>query len=449
MTERYDLIALGGGSGGLSVAQRATEYGARCVVVESGPLGGTCVNSGCVPKKVMWHAAEMRRVFDDAPGYGLQLGQLGFDWAALKRARDAYVQRLNGWYERYLLDSGVELARGEACFVAPNQVQVGDRLLQAEHVVIASGSQPEQPQLPGAQLGLSSDGFFRLEALPARVAVVGAGYIAVELAGILHSLGAKVSMILRRSQFLRGFDAMIRAALMEHMAADGIALLTETLVQKVEQRDHGRLLLTCAGAVQELEVDSLIWAIGRRPRIEALALEAAGIRPRADGSIPTDEWQSTEQPGHYAIGDVTGRWPLTPVAIAAGRRLADRLFGGQPERRLDYELIPTVIFSHPPVGTVGLSEEEAQARYGERVKVYTNQFIPLYYGPLEHKRRSSMKLVCVGTEERMVGLHVVGADADELLQGFAVALRMGARKRDLDDTVAIHPTSAEELVTMR
>jgi glutathione reductase (NADPH) len=448
MTESFDLIALGAGSGGLSVVQRAADYGARCAVIEAGRLGGTCVNVGCVPKKLMWYASEIHHALDGAAGYGFRLPDVGFDWVALKRARDGYIEGLNRWYEGYLNESGVSLVRGPASFAGPGRIRVGERTLEAEHVVIATGGRPEIPNVPGAELGITSDGFFDLESLPRRVAVVGAGYIAVELAGILHGLGAEVSVLMRRKEFLREFDPIIRTTLMQQMAGDGVELLRETQVRQVQQQD-GSLMLSCSGAKSQVEVDTLIWATGRIPNTAGLNLEATGIKPSADGTLVTDDWQNTEISGHYAVGDVTGRYPLTPVAIAAGRRLADRLFGGQPGRHLEYHTVPTVLFSHPPVGTVGLDEDAARQRYGDGVKVYTSEFVPLYYGPLEHNRRSAMKLVCAGPEERVVGLHVVGAGADEMLQGFAVAVRMGATKQDLDDTIAIHPTSAEELVTMR
>lgn len=449
MSEHFDLVVLGAGSGGLSVAQRAAQYGARCAVVEPGRLGGTCVNVGCVPKKVMWHTAETCHNLTNAPGYGFRVGEVGFDWSAIKDARDGYIARLNDWYNRYLAEAKVELIRGEGRFLGPHRVAVGSQELMADHVVVATGSEPSIPTLPGAEHGITSDGFFALARLPRRVTLVGAGFIAVELAGIMHALGAQVTVVMRHHQFLRQFDSVIRDTLMEQMASDGINLVTQSEVTRVEPAANGRLTLHCKGGAKPVLAETLIWAIGRHPRVSGLDLDAAGIELTDGGAIAVDQWQNTSAPGHYAIGDVTGWFPLTPVAVAAGRRLADRLFGDQPDRHLDYEMIPAVVFTHPPAATVGLTEAAARERFGEAVKVYHNRFIPLYYGPLEHKRRSAMKLVCAGAEERVVGLHMVGHGADEMLQGFAVALRMGATKRDLDDTVAIHPTSAEEVVTMR
>ena len=448
-TTHFDLIAIGAGSGGLSVAERAAKHGARCAVVEAERLGGTCVNVGCVPKKVMWFGAQLAHALADAPDYGFDLSVRGFDWATLKRKRDAYVQGINEWYRTYLADSEITLLRGWGRFVAPNAIEVDGRRYTADHIVIASGSEPVRPQVPGAELGIDSNGFFELDSLPARVAVVGAGYIAVELAGVLRALGAEVALYLRGEHLLRRFDAMLREHLMEAMLDEGIDIFPRTQVAELRRGEDGRLSLICGQGRESAGFDAVIWAIGRRPRTAGLHLEAAGVACSESGHVRVDAYQNTNAPGVYAIGDVTGRVELTPVAIAAGRRLADRLFGGQPERRLDYENIPSVVFSHPPIGTVGLSEEEARERHGEAVKIYQASFTPMYHAPTRRKLKTAVKLVTVGAREKVVGAHVIGQGADEMLQGFAVAIRMGATKRDLDDTVAIHPTSAEELVTLR
>ena len=452
MNKHYDLIALGGGSGGLSVAERAARYGARCAVVESGRLGGTCVNVGCVPKKVMWYAAGMAHSLDDASGYGFRLDNRGFDWKALKAARDAHIQGINDWYKGYLSDADIDVLRGSGRFVDAQTLEVAGERYSADHIVIATGGQPSVPDLPGAELGITSDGFFQLQDCPRRVAVVGSGYIAVELAGMFNALGAEVSMLLRKEHLLRPFDAMLRDTLMEQMLTDGINILTSTQVRSLERQGDGSLNIQCSGCSETLHVDTLLWAIGRDPLSTDLNLSAAGVPVLDDGTIPTDAYQNTPVAGIYAIGDITGRAPLTPVAIAAGRRLADRLFNRQAERRLVYENIPTVVFSHPPIGTVGLTEEQARKGQGEvfqAVKVYQTRFTSLYHAFTPHKIETVMKLVCAGPQERVIGCHIIGPGADEMLQGFAVAIRMGARKRDFDDTVAIHPTSAEELVTMR
>ena len=449
MSQHYDLIAIGGGSGGLSVAERAARYGARCAVVERGRLGGTCVNVGCVPKKVMWFAAGIAHTLHDAPHYGFSIGDSGFDWAKLKAARDAYVHGINDWYHTYLADSNIDEIVGSARFVDAHTLEVAGKRYTADHIVIAPGGAPGVPDTPGAELGITSDGFFELEDLPRRVAVVGSGYIAVELAGMLNALGADVTMLLRREHLLREFDAMLRENLMEEMLGDGIDILARTQVREICRADDGTLTIECENGQRLEGFDELIWAIGRYPLSGGLDLEQAGVEVDANGYIPTDKFQNTNVPGVYAIGDVTGRAQLTPVAIAAGRRLGDRLFGGMSDRYLPYENIATVVFSHPPIGTVGLTESVARDQHGDAVKVYQTRFTAMYNALTERKQKTAMKLVTVGAQERVVGCHVIGPGADEMMQGFAVAIRMGATKQDLDDTIAIHPTSAEELVTMR
>jgi len=447
--QHYDLLAIGGGSGVLSVAERAASYGAHCALIESGRLGGTCVNAGCVPKKVMWYAAHLAQALDDAPGYGFRLDYFGFDWKKLKNARDSFVGKINEWYLGYLQNAGVELIRGSARFIDAHTLEVNGARCTADHIVIATGGRPQIPSLPGAEFGITSDGFFALQTCPPRTALAGSGYIAVELAGMLNALGSEVTLLVRKDQVLRPFDAMLREQLMERLREDGITVLTQTQVRAVARLAKGVLSVHCEGQASVLHADALIWAIGREPNTDTLNLAAAGVAVQPNGIIPTDPYQNTNIPGIYAIGDVTERFHLTPVAIAAGRRLADRLFGGQPERRLPYENIPTVIFTHPPIGTVGLTEEEARCQYGDAVKIYQTRFRPMYHAFTTRQPPMIMKLVCAGPEEKIVGGHIIGESADEMLQGFAVAIRMGATKRDFDDTVAIHPTSAEELVTMR
>lgn len=449
MSRHFDLIAIGAGSGGISAVERAAEYGARCAVVEQHRLGGTCVNVGCVPKKVMWFAAEIAQTFSDARGYGFRLERPDLDWSALVAARERYIQGINDWYGTYLNDSNIALLRGTARFVDARTVEVDGERYTADHIVIAPGGTPDVPDVPGAEHGITSDGFFALEHQPQRVAVVGAGYIAVELAGVLNALGSDVSMLLRRDHFLSHFDAMLRETLMEQMIIDGVTILPQINIERVDKAADGTLTIHCQGGIVLEQHDALIWAIGRSPNTAALDLAAAGVATDAQGFVPTDAYQNTNVPGVYAVGDVTGRNALTPVAIAAARRLADRLFGGKPERHLRYENIPSVVFSHPPIATVGLTEGQAREQRGEAVKVYQTRFVSMYHALAEHQQRTAMKLVCVGAEERVVGCHIIGRGADEMLQGFAVAVRMGATKRDLDDTVAIHPTSAEELVTLR
>ena len=442
-----NLLAIGGGSGGLAVAQRAALHGCSAVVVEAEALGGTCVNLGCVPKKVLWHAAGILHHVHDAAGYGIALPEPQVDWAELRRRREAYISRLHGVYARNLEQRDVRHLKGRASFDGADRVRVGELCIRADHIVISTGGRPKWPELPGAELGLSSDDFFRLDALPARAAVVGSGYIAVELASLLHAFGVEVQLLFRHERLLREFDPLLGMTLAREFSADGITLV-DRFVPSALKRQYGALKLLGEGGRQAQPVDAVFWAIGREPLTEGLELSRAGVHTDAAGFVVTDEFQDTNVSGIHAIGDVTGRLPLTPVAIAAGRRLADRLFGDQPGRRLNYDNVPTVVFSHPPAGTVGLTEPQARERHAD-VVVRTASFVPLSGALAQRRRRSEMKLVLAGPQRQVVGVHIVGEGADEMLQGFAVAVRMGATVEDLNDTVAIHPTNAEELVTMR
>jgi glutathione reductase (NADPH) len=442
LTKEYDLLVIGGGSGGLAHAQRAAEYGARAAAIEYGPLGGTCVNVGCVPKKVMWYAAETMHHLEHAGDYGFDVGITGHDWAALKARRDAYVKRLNGIYEKNLDRRGVDYIAGAARFIDAHTVSVGDREhreYRADRIVIATGGRPIVPDIPGAEHGIVSDDFFELEDRPQRVLVAGSGYVAVELSGVFNALGSDVGIVVRKEGVVRSFDRMLGEQVMEAMRGNGVTIDTGVIPAAVENTDDG-IVLTSVDGRRFGPVDCLLWAIGREPNSDNLDLANAGVETDANGFIPVDKFQQT---------NVTGAQALTPVAIAAGRRLADRIYGGMDGRHLDYGLVPTVIFSHPPMGTVGLTEDEARAEYGDDMKVYSSGFTAMYYALGDKKQRSVMKLITAGADERIVGCHVIGDGADEMMQGFAVAIRMGATKKDFDDTVAIHPTSAEELVTMR
>lgn len=447
--DSYDLIVLGGGSGGLAAAQRAAEYGARVAVFESGRLGGTCVNVGCVPKKIMWNAAHLASSIADAAGYGFQINLENHDWATLKSGRDAYVSRLNGIYANNLEKRSIDCIYSRAVLRSPHEVQDdGGAVYRGKHVLIATGGYPTVPDLPGSELGITSDGFFELAALPERAAVVGSGYIAVELSGILQSLGCEVTQFVRYDSVLRGFDEMLSRHLIEQMRESGIVVVPSAVPARLEEGE-GYVLLTLDDR-RFKGFDCVLWAIGRTPNTGSIGLAEAGVETDDSGHIVVDEYQNATAPGVYAVGDVTGQAPLTPVAIAAGRRLMDRVFGGQQDRRLCYENIPTVVFSHPPIGTVGLTEREAREQYAqEELYIFTSEFVPMYHSLTSAKPKTAMKLVTVGEEQRVVGCHVIGSGADEMLQGFAVAVAMGANKSDFDDTVAIHPTSAEELVTMR
>jgi glutathione reductase (NADPH) len=448
--QKFDLLVIGGGSGGLATAQRAAEYGARVALFERNRLGGTCVNVGCVPKKVMWNAAELAAALEYAPAYGFDVTVAGHDWGALKRGRDAYVARLNAIYQRNLDKKEIVTVRADVRLDGPRSVVTASgHRYEGEHVLIATGGHPVLPPIPGAELGLTSDGFFDLAERPRRVALVGSGYVAVEFAGVFAALGSEVTLVLRFDSLLRRFDSMLADTLLHRMRADGIDVATRVALRAL----HGtapNLTIESVDGRSFGPFDAVIWAIGRAPSTRHLGLDSAGVELDPAGFIVTDEYQNTSAAQVYAVGDVTGRAELTPVAIAAGRRLADRVFGGCAGRRLHYDLIPTVVFSHPPIGSVGLAEAEARLCFPDQpIKIYETKFVPLFHALTETKPQTAMKLVTVGAEERIVGCHVIGPGADEMIQGFAVAVTMGARKVDFDDTLAIHPTSAEELVTLR
>jgi glutathione reductase (NADPH) len=446
--ESFDYVVLGAGSGGLASARRAVRYGARVALVEPAALGGTCVNAGCVPKKIMYNAAECAEWLTDAADYGFEVSRGRLDWLKLKGARDSYVRRLNDVYARNIELDRIALVRGRGQLVESGVVRVGERLLEAKAILIATGARPSVPAIRGAELGLTSDGFFELESQPARVAIVGGGYIAVELAGVLAALGSDVTLLLRGERLLSGFDELLSAGLASEMAEAGISLLASHELESVSREPDGTLTLEAQRSRKHTGLDAVIWATGRQPNTEDLGLSVAGVRLGDRAEVLVDEWQATSAPGIFAVGDVTAKRQLTPVAIAAGRRLADRLFGGVTDAKLDYADIPSVVFSHPPIGTVGLTEAEARELYGEEVKVYTTRFTNMRFGVTARKPKTAMKLVCVGPKQKVVGVHSIGFGSDELLQGFAVAVRLGATKADFDRTVAIHPTAAEELVTM-
>ena len=451
MNKHFDLIAIGAGSGGLAVAEKAAQYGRRVAVVEAGRLGGTCVNNGCVPKKVMWYAANLAHAVDDAAGFGVPATRGATDWKKLVAGRDAYIAKINDYWEGYVDDSGITRIAGHARFVDARSIEVEGELYSADHIVIATGGRPIVPRVPGAELGITSDGFFQLQEQPRKVAIVGGGYIGVELAGVLQALGSQVTVVALEERVLEMFDDMLGEVLMQEMRKQGIALRMSFQVAGLVRTGAG-IALDAADGERIDGFDAVIWAVGRAPNTRGLNAEAAGIEMRSNGIIPTDEYQNTNVPGIYAIGDITGRTPLTPVAIAAGRRLAARLFLDQPQQKVDYDNIPSVVFAHPPVGTVGVTEAQArEAAYssGEKVSVYKTDFTPMRYSLAAHGMTTAMKLVCVGEEERVAGIHLIGDGVDEMLQGFAVALKMGATKADLDATIPIHPVSAEELVTMK
>lgn len=450
MTKHYDYLAIGGGSGGIASVNRAAMYGKKCALIEAKALGGTCVNVGCVPKKVMWHGAQIAEAMHRyAADYGFDVDVKQFDFQQLIASREAYIDRIHQSYERVLGNNKVDVIQGFARFVDAHTVEVNGEQITADHILIATGGYPTRPAIPGAEHGIDSDGFFALRELPKRVAVVGAGYIAVEIAGVMHALGAKTHLVVRKHAPLRSFDPMLVDTLLEVIKTEGPELHTQAVPQRVEKHADGSLTLHLEDG-RSLHVDCLIWAIGRKPATDRLNLDASGVELDDRGYIRVDMYQNTNVPSVYAVGDNTGRIELTPVAVAAGRRLSERLFNNKPNEHLNYDNVPTVVFSHPPIGTVGLTEPQAIEQYGEaNVKVYTSSFTAMYTAVTQHRQPCRMKLVCVGAEQKIVGIHGIGFGMDEILQGFAVAMKMGATKRDFDNTVAIHPTAAEEFVTMR
>lgn len=447
MNKHFDLIAIGGGSGGLAVAEKAAQYGKKVAIVEAARMGGTCVNNGCVPKKIMWHAANLAHAVNDANGFGIPTQRGKTDWASLVAGRQQYISNIKNYWGDHVEQSGITRITGRASFIDATSIKVNDETFSADHIVIATGGKPVVPPVPGAELGITSDGFFELTGQPGKVAVIGGGYIGVELAGVMRGLGSEVTVVALEDRVLEVFDPMISEVLMGEMEKQGIELRMSFHVAGLAGTDSGIAMDATDG--ERLDgYDCVIWAVGRAPNTRDLNARAAGIEMRANGIIPTDEYQNTNVPGIYAIGDITGRTPLTPVAIAAGRRLADRLFGGKPHSRVDYENIPSVVFAHPPVGTVGLTEEQARECH-DKVTIYKTEFMPMRHALSRHGISTAMKLVCAGADQKVVGIHLIGDNADEMLQGFAVAVKMGATKADFDNTIAIHPISAEELVTMK
>ncbi len=456
MSKHYDLISIGAGSGGLSIAERAASYGAKCAVIENKELGGTCVNVGCVPKKVMWYAAGLSQGLKDAQDYGFNVDLEGdggkLNWEKLVMKRENFIGGILDWYDDYMRDSGVDVINGNGKFVDNNTVEVDGETYTADNIVIATGGRPIIPgDIIGADLGIDSDGFFEDldEEQPQKVVVVGGGYIALELAMLMDGMGSDVSVLHQGWPVLEGFDGTIQKALRKQMEDDKIALYDEEIIEKVEDQGDDQVTIHFTNGETISDVDALIWAIGRRPNLDDIGLENTDVELTERGTVKVDDEEKTTADNIYAIGDIIGKAPLTPVAIAAGRRLGDRLYGGKPERKMSYDNIATVMFTHPPIGTVGMSEEKARETYGDDIKVYQTDFVPLYHQMTRHKVKTHMKLIVQGEDEKIIGCHIIGLGADEMLQGFAVAIRMGATKADFDDTVAIHPVSAEELVTMK
>ncbi|MDX1678679.1 glutathione-disulfide reductase [Arsukibacterium sp.] len=451
MARHFNYLAIGAGSGGIASANRAAIRGASAAVIEAKAVGGTCVNVGCVPKKVMWYGAHIAEAIKYSADYGFSLADQGFDWATLVKNRQAYIERIHAGYKRGFASNGVEFIEGYARFVNANTVEVNGEQITADHITIAVGGEPLIPDVPGAEHGIDSDGFFALTTQPKKALVVGAGYIAVEIAGVLHALGTDSHLLIRHDRPLRDFDPDMTDMLLARMKQDKLQLHTHSNVRQVVKNNDGTLTVSCDDGTEFAGVDCLIWAIGRAPATANLNLQAAGVTTDHQGYIRTDKYQNTNVKGVYAVGDITGEAQLTPVAIKAGRQLAERLFNpALPDAHMDYSLIPTIVFSHPPIGTIGLTEARAREQYGDtNIKVYRSSFAAMYNAITRHRALSCFKLVCAGKDEKVVGLHGIGEGMDEVLQGFAVAMKMGATKADFDATVALHPTSAEEFVTLR
>ena len=450
MVKEYDYIVIGGGSGGIASANRAAMHGAKVILFEGKEVGGTCVNVGCVPKKVMWYGAQVAETLHRYAGeYGFDVTINKFDFATLKANRQAYIDRIHGSYERGFDSNGVERVYEYARFVEPHTVEVAGERYTAPHILIATGGHALYPNIPGSEYGITSDGFFELDEVPKRTAVIGAGYIAVEVAGVLNALGSDTHLFVRKDRPLRTFDKDIIDVLVDEMAKSGPTLHMHANATEVVKNADDSLTISFDNE-ETITVDCLIWAVGRAANTSGFGLEKTGVELTERGNIYSDEFENTSVPGIYALGDVTGKLDLTPVAVKAGRQLSERLFNNKVDAKLDYTDVATVVFSHPAIGAIGLTEEKAIAKYGaENIKVYKSSFTPMYTALGDNRQLSTMKLVTLGEDEKIIGLHGIGYGVDEMIQGFSVAIKMGATKADFDNTVAIHPTGSEEFVTMR
>lgn len=444
----FDYICIGGGSGGIASANRASRYGKKAAIIEAKDIGGTCVNVGCVPKKAMWYGAQVAEAIHKySADYGFDLTLNNFSWEKLVESREAYIDRIHQSYDRVLGNNGVTLIKGFAKFIDNNTLDIDGVIYTADHITIATGGRPIKPAIPGAEIGLDSDGFFDLKHQPKRVVVVGAGYIAVELAGVLHSLGSQTHLVVRREKALRSFDSMLSDTLSEMMQEEGIKLHAHSEITRIEELDD-KSIVAHLSTGDKIEADVLIWAIGREPANDKINIQSTDVKLDDRGYIKVDKFQNTDAKNVYAVGDNIGKVDLTPVAVKAGRLLSERLFNNKTDAHMDYDLIPTVVFSHPTIGTIGLTEAEAREKYGDDLTIYNSSFAAMYTALTSHRQSTKMKLICAGKDEKVVGLHGIGYAMDEILQGFGVAMKMGATKADFDACVAIHPTSAEEFVTL-
>ncbi|MFI8225362.1 glutathione-disulfide reductase [Pseudomonas sp. NPDC085632] len=447
MAYDFDLYVIGAGSGGVRAARFAAGFGAKVAVAESRYLGGTCVNVGCVPKKLLVYGAHFAEDFEQASGFGWSLGEANFDWATLIANKDREINRLNGIYRNLLVNSGVTLHEAHAKIVGPHEVEVNGERFTAKNILIATGGWPQIPEIPGREHAIGSNEAFFLKELPKRVLVVGGGYIAVEFAGIFHGLGANTTLLYRGDLFLRGFDGSVRKHLQEELTKRGLDLQFNADIARIDKQADGSLKATLKDG-RELEADCVFYATGRRPMLDNLGLENTDVQLTDKGFIKVDEQYQTSEPSILALGDVIGRVQLTPVALAEGMAVARRLFKPEQYRPVDYKMIPTAVFSLPNIGTVGLTEEEAREA-GHDVVIFESRFRPMKLTLTECQEKTLMKLVVDGKTDKVLGCHMVGPDAGEIVQGLAIALKAGATKRDFDDTIGVHPTAAEEFVTMR
>ncbi|MCH4881623.1 glutathione-disulfide reductase [Pseudomonas sp. TMW22080] len=447
MAYEFDLFVIGAGSGGVRAARFAAGFGAKVAVAESRYLGGTCVNVGCVPKKLLVYGAHFAEDFEQASGFGWSLGEADFDWATLIANKDREINRLNGIYRNLLVNSGVTLIEGHAKITGPNEVEINGQRHTAKHILIATGGWPQIPDIPGHEHAISSNEAFFLKELPKRVLVVGGGYIAVEFAGIFHGLGAKTSLLYRGEMFLRGFDGAVRKHLHEELIKRGMDVQFNADIERIDKQADGSLKATLKDG-RELIADCVFYATGRRPMLDNLGLENTGVKLDKRGFVEVDDLYQSAEPSILAIGDVIGRVQLTPVALAEGMAVARRLFKPQQYRPVDYQMIPTAVFSLPNIGTVGLSEEQA-IEAGHKVQIFESSFRPMKLTLTECQERTLMKLVVDADTDKVLGCHMVGPEAGEIVQGLAIALKAGATKQHFDETIGVHPTAAEEFVTMR
>lgn len=447
MAYEFDLFVIGAGSGGVRAARFAAGFGAKVAVAESRYLGGTCVNVGCVPKKLLVYGAHFAEDFEQASGFGWSLGEADFDWATLIANKDREINRLNGIYRNLLVNSGVTLIEGHAKITGPNEVEINGQRHTAKHILIATGGWPQIPDIPGHEHAISSNEAFFLKELPKRVLVVGGGYIAVEFAGIFHGLGAKTSLLYRGEMFLRGFDGAVRKHLHEELIKRGMDVQFNADIERIDKQADGSLKATLKDG-RELIADCVFYATGRRPMLDNLGLENTGVKLDKRGFVEVDDLYQSAEPSILAIGDVIGRVQLTPVALAEGMAVARRLFKPEQYRPVDYQMIPTAVFSLPNIGTVGLSEEQA-VEAGHKVQIFESSFRPMKLTLTECQERTLMKLVVDADTDKVLGCHMVGPEAGEIVQGLAIALKAGATKQHFDETIGVHPTAAEEFVTMR